>query len=154
MLAVGQSPADFTLPDQDGNAVAWSSLRGRPVVVFCYPKADTPGCTTEACGFRDLAAEFAAAGVTVLGLSADAPAAQKRFATKHGLGYPLLADPEKQVLVPWGVWGEKTLYGRVSMGIVRTTFLFDAEGRLVRRWDKVKVAGHVDAVLDAARAGA
>lgn len=152
MLTIGQNAADFTLTDQDGAAVAWAALRGRPVVVFVYPKADTPGCTKEACGFNDLAASFAEVGTTVLGLSGDTVAAQKRFATKYGLGYRLLADPEKAVIRAWGAWGPKTMYGRTSDGIVRTTILFDANGVVARRWDKVKVDGHVEEVLAAAKA--
>ncbi len=159
MLEIGQQPDEFTLLDQHGSPLAWSSLRGHPVVVFCYPKASTPGCTQEACDFRDLAKEFAALGVTVLGLSADAPRAQLKFADKQGLGFPLLSDPDpsarqlavRALLSAWGVWGPKKLYGREYDGIVRTTFLFDPQGRVVERWSAVKIAGHVDAVLAAAR---
>lgn len=152
MLEPGQTPADFTLPDQTGAPLTWSSLRGRPVVVFFYPKASTPGCTQEACDFRDLRATFDAIGVTVIGASADAPKAQAKFAEKHTLPFPLLSDPDHVVLRPWGVWGMKKLYGRDYEGIVRTTVLFDAQGKVVQVWSPVKVAGHVDAVLAAARA--
>ncbi len=151
MLEVGQKPAGFTLLQQDGTPVSWDSLRGQAVVIFCYPRASTPGCTTEACDFRDASAELASLGVQTLGLSADKVPAQKKFADKFSLTYPLLSDPEHVVLEPWGVWGEKVLYGKVSMGIVRTTFWFDASGTLVRRWNKVRVAGHVDDVLAAVR---
>lgn len=152
MLETGHRPGDFTLPDQAGNPVAWSSLRGRPVVVFFYPKASTPGCTQEACDFRDLKAEFGALGVTVIGMSADLPRAQARFDEKQSLSFPLLSDPEHVVLGPWGVWGKKKLYGRDYEGIVRSTFLFDADGAVAQVWSPVKVAGHADAVLAAARA--
>ncbi len=152
MLEPGQTPADFTLLDQTGAPVAWSSLRGRPVVVFFYPKASTPGCTQEACDFRDLRGTFDALGVTVIGASADAPKSQARFAEKQALPFPLLSDPEHVVLVPWGVWGKKKLYGKDYDGIVRTTVLFDAQGKVVQVWSPVKVAGHVDAVAAAARA--
>ncbi|MCA9712344.1 MAG: thioredoxin-dependent thiol peroxidase [Myxococcales bacterium] len=151
MLAIGDQPDDFTLQDQEGRDVRWSSLRGHPVAVFFYPKASTPGCTTEACDFRDLEGELAALGVRVLGISADSVTAQARFAGKHGLAYPLLSDPDHVVLGPWGVWGEKKLYGRVFEGIRRTTFLFDVQGRVVAVWTNVKVKGHADAVLASAR---
>jgi peroxiredoxin Q/BCP len=151
MLKTGDRPADFTLQDQDGREVAWSSFRGAPVVVFFYPKADTPGCTREACGFRDHKADLAALGVSVVGISADTVKRQAGFARKHELRYPLLADPERTVIEPWGVWGEKKNYGKTYMGIVRSTFLFDADGRVVQAWSPVKVDGHVDAVIDAAR---
>ncbi|MCB9681660.1 MAG: thioredoxin-dependent thiol peroxidase [Alphaproteobacteria bacterium] len=151
MLAVGDRPADFTLPDQDGTPVSWSSFRGKPVAVFFYPKALTPGCTTEACDFRDARAELEALGVAVIGMSADPVKKQKSFADKHALPYPLLSDTEHAVLAPWGVWGPKKLYGRTFDGITRASFLFDADGVVVAAWPKVKVAGHVDAVAAAAR---
>lgn len=154
MLAIGDTVADFTLPDQQGNPVRWADLRGKPVVVFFYPKADTPGCTREACAFRDLKAEFEAAGARVLGASADPVKRQASFDGKYGLGITLLADPEKQILAPWGVYGEKKMYGKTVMGIVRTTVLFDAEGRVAHVWSPVKVDGHVDKVLERVRQGA
>lgn len=151
MLEVGDVPADFTLDDQDGEALAWSSLRGKPVVVFFYPKASTPGCTTEACGFRDLKAEFDGIGVAVIGMSADSVKRQSNFRDKHALNFPLLSDPDLVVLKPWGVWGPKKMYGKTFDGIIRSTFLFDAEGKVVKAWPKVRVKGHVDAVIEAAR---
>lgn len=154
MLNIGDTPEDFTLSDQDGNDIAWSSLRGAPVVVFAYPKASTPGCTTEACNFRDLSEAFAAVGAKVLGISADTVKRQSNFAAKHSLNMPLLADTEREVLEAWGIWAEKKNYGRTYMGIVRSTFLFDAQGQLVQKWDKVRVKGHVDAVLEAVQAHA
>ncbi len=147
MLETGTIPPDFVLQDQQGQDVAWSSFRGRPAVVFFYPKANTSGCTKEACEFRDLKAEFDALGAAVIGISADTVKRQSNWTAKHGLNMPLLADTERQVLEPWGVWQEKKNYGRVYWGIVRTSFLFDAEGALVQVWPKVKVKGHVDAVL-------
>lgn len=147
MLAVGETVPDFTLPDQNGTPVSWASYRGKPVVVFFYPKADTPGCTKEACAFRDLREEFAAAGAAVVGVSADSPKRQGSFDTKYGLNLTLLSDPDHRILEPWGVWADKTLYGKTSKGIVRTTVLFDAEGRVAEIWSKVKVDGHVDKVL-------
>lgn len=151
MLEVGQTVEDFTLPDQHGEPVAWSSLRGKPVVVFFYPKASTPGCTTEACGFRDEWGAFGELGVQVIGMSADSVRRQKNFADKQSLPYPLLSDEERVVLEAWGVWGETQMYGRTFEGIHRSTFLFDADGKVVRAWPKVKVKGHVDEVLQAAR---
>ncbi|MEZ4317368.1 MAG: thioredoxin-dependent thiol peroxidase [Myxococcota bacterium] len=151
MLETGQTVADFTLEDHTGSPVRWADLRGKPVVFFFYPKANTPGCTTEACAFRDLRSEFDALGVQVFGISADSVKAQSGFAKKYELTMPLLADPDKVVLTPWGVWGEKKNYGKTYMGIKRTTFLFDAEGRVASVWENVRVKGHAEKVLDAAR---
>lgn len=152
MLEPGQTVADFTLTNHLGEPVAWSSFRGRPVVFFFYPKADTPGCTKEACAFRDLRAAFDAIGVAVVGVSADSVKRQAGFATKYELTMPLLADPDHAILAPWGIWAEKKNYGKTYMGIVRTTVLFDAEGAVARVWSNVKVNGHAEAVLDAAKA--
>lgn len=147
MLVLGGKATPFTLQDQHGKEVSWEQFRGSPVVVFFYPKASTPGCTTEACDFRDKSAEFAARGVKIVGVSADPVKKQVAFATKYELQMPLLADTERSVLEPWGVWREKTMCGKTTLGIVRSTFLFDEEGRLEHRWDEVKVKGHVEAVL-------
>ena len=151
MLNVGDIPESFELPNQNGDTVSWDALRGAPVVVFAYPKANTPGCTTEACTFRDLGTEFNALGAKVLGISADTVKRQSNFAAKYSLPMALLADTERTVLEAWGIWAEKKNYGRTYMGIVRSTFLFDADGRLVQKWEKVRVKGHVDAVLEAVR---
>jgi peroxiredoxin Q/BCP len=151
MLDVGDRPQDFTLTNDRGEPVAWADLRGRPVVVFFYPKANTPGCTKEAIAFTALKTEFDALGVTVVGGSADSVKAQGNFRDKHELGVPLLSDPDKVVLEPWGVWAEKKNYGRTYMGIVRSTFLFDADGVLVEAWRNVRVNGHADKVLARAR---
>jgi peroxiredoxin Q/BCP len=149
VIEVGDAPADFELQDHEGRTVRWADYRGKPVVVFFYPRADTPGCTKEACAFRDLSTAFAAKGAAVLGVSADTVKRQAAFHAKYALNLTLLADPDKKILGPWGVFGEKKMYGKPVMGIVRSTFLFDAEGRVTRRWSPVKVDGHVDAVLAA-----
>jgi len=148
MLTPGAVPEPFTLKDQDGNDVSWSDLRGQPVVFFFYPKANTPGCTKEACAFRDLAGEFAQRGVRVFGISADSVKAQSNFQSKYDLTMPLLSDPDHVVLEPWGVWAEKKNYGRTYMGIIRSSFLFDEQGKLVHVWPKVRVKGHAEAVLE------
>jgi len=147
MLTVGDRPENFVLRNQDDEDVAWADLRGAPVVVFFYPKANTPGCTKEACAFRDLAPAFAERGVAILGVSADTVRRQHNFTTKYALDMPLLADTEHTVLEPWGVWAEKRNYGRTYMGIMRATFLFNADGVVTHAWPKVKVTGHVDDVL-------
>lgn len=151
MLDLGDKPADFTLADDQGQPVAWSAQRGRPVVFFFYPKASTPGCTQEACEFRDLQAEFDAAGARVFGVSADSVRRQAGFRAKFGLSMPLLSDPDRVVLDAWGVWGAKKLYGKSYEGIVRSTFLFDGDGVARRIWRGVKVAGHADEVLAAVK---
>lgn len=152
MLAPGDTVADFTLHDHQGQPVTWSALRGKPVVFFFYPKANTPGCTTEACAFRDLAGDFESAGVAVFGISADSVKSQANFATKYDLTMPLLSDPEHVVLEPWGIWGEKKNYGKTYQGIHRTTVWFDAAGTVVQVWNNVRVKGHAEAVLEAVRA--
>ena len=150
MLAVGDAPAPFTLADHAGNEVAWADLRGKPAVFFFYPKASTPGCTKEACAFTELGPEFAERGIQVFGISADSIKRQSNFAEKYGLTMPLLSDPDHIVLEPWGVWAEKKNYGRTYMGIVRSTFLFDADGTVAHVWPKVRVKGHAEAVLEKA----
>lgn len=147
MLEVGQTVPEFTLLDQTGREVSWSSLRGSRVVFFFYPRANTPGCTKEACAFRDLGADFGSRGVQVFGISADSVKKQANFDEKHGLGMPLLSDPEHVVIENWGVWGQKKMRGREYMGIVRTTILFDADGAVERVWSPVRVKGHAEAVL-------
>jgi len=147
MLELGQTPAPFTLIAHDGTEFRWADLRGAPSVFFFYPKASTPGCTQEACDFRDLATEFGARGVRVFGVSADSVQRQRNFASKNDLNMPLLSDPDHEILKPWGVWGEKKLYGKAYEGIVRSTFLFDSTGELRAVWRGVKVKGHADEVL-------
>ncbi len=152
-LAALASPApDFTLPCSNGENVTLSALRGAPVVLFFYPRDDTPGCTRESIGFSEALPEFAGAGAQVFGISADSLAKHAKFATKHGLIVPLLSDTDTTTCEAWGVWVEKRMYGRTFMGIERATFLIDAQGRIARIWRKVKVPGHVAEVLDAVRA--
>jgi len=148
MIEPGTSVDGFTLKDHEGNEVAWDSFRGKPVVFFFYPKANTPGCTKEACAFRDLSAEFDKRGVQVVGVSADSVKRQSNFVNKYDLTMPLLSDPDHEILKPWGVWGEKKMYGKTYEGIIRSTFLFDADGTLVHVWPKVRVKGHAEAVLE------
>ena len=152
MMAIeaGDDIPDVMLTDANGEPLALRNLP-MPAVLYFFPKDDTPGCTREARDFSALMPEFAAAGVTVLGVSKDPPAKHARFAAKHDLDVPLATDSDGSVLAAFGVWIEKQLYGRTYMGIDRATFLFDRRGVLVKRWRKVKVAGHAEAVLDAAR---
>jgi peroxiredoxin Q/BCP len=152
MPDAGQPAPDFTLPRDGGGEVTLSSLRPKPVVLYFYPKDDTSGCTREAIDFTRLAGEFEAAGAVVLGVSRDGVAQHDRFRDKHGLTVTLLADADGQVCEAYGVWVEKSMYGRKFMGIERSTFLIDGAGVVRGAWRKVKVPGHADAVLDAVRA--
>jgi peroxiredoxin Q/BCP len=149
MIAEGEAAPDFTLPDQDGRPVTLSALRGKPIVLYFYPKDDTPGCTKEACSFRDGIAAFKKAGATILGVSPDGVASHRKFADKFGLPFPLLADEEKVVCQAYGVWKEKNMYGRKFMGVERTTVLIDKAGAIRKIFPKVKVDGHGEAVLAA-----
>lgn len=142
-LAAGDLAPDFTLPDQDGNPVTLSSLRGRKVVLYFYPEAMTPGCTTEACDFRDNLNSFAAAGVRVVGVSKDAVAKLKTFAERDHLDFPLLSDTDLAVQQAYGAWGEKSLYGKTVTGSIRSTFVIDEEGRIETPMYNVKATGHV-----------
>ncbi|TYB81600.1 thioredoxin-dependent thiol peroxidase [Maritimibacter fusiformis] len=151
-LQLGTKAPDFTLPRDGGGSVTLSDLRAGPVVLFFYPKANTPGCTTEARDFTALLPEFESAGATVLGISKDSVKKQENFVSKQDLGMPILSDAEGEVCETYGVWAEKKMYGKTFMGIQRTTVLIDAEGRIARVWEKVKVAGHAEEVLDAVRA--
>lgn len=148
----GDVAPDFTLPRDGGGTISLSALRGRPVVLFFYPKDDTQACTLEAISFSELADEFAAAGIVLIGLSPDSVKKHDRFAKKHNLTVPLAADEEKSVVEAYGVWVEKMMYGRKYMGVERSTFLIGADGVVVRVWEKVKVDGHAREVLDAAKA--
>jgi thioredoxin-dependent peroxiredoxin len=152
MLDSGQTAPDFTLPRDGGGEVSLSSLRPGTVVLFFYPKDDTSGCTTEALAFTALSADFEAAGTTVLGISRDSVARHDRFRDKHGLGVGLLSDEDGQVCEAYGVWTEKSMYGKKFMGIERSTFLIDGAGEVRRVWRKVRVPGHAADVLEAARA--
>jgi peroxiredoxin Q/BCP len=152
MVNEGDCAPEFALPNQEGCVITLSSLRGKSVVLYFYPKDDTPGCTREACAFRDFRPELEASGAVVLGVSADSVTKHRKFADKHGLPFSLLSDPDRSVIETYGVWKEKTLYGRTSMGIERTTFVIDAEGMVAKRFSKVRVDGHAERVLEAVRA--
>jgi thioredoxin-dependent peroxiredoxin len=152
MIAAGQPAPDFTLQDQNGAELSLSDFRGEPVVLYFYPKDDTPGCTTEACAFRDARAAYEKAGAKVIGISPDSVASHKKFAAKYELPFTLLADTEKSVCQLYGVWQEKTMYGKTSMGVVRSTFVIDAAGIVRHVFPKVKVDGHSEAVLEAIKA--
>jgi peroxiredoxin Q/BCP len=149
MIEQGQEAPDFTLPDQDGNPVELSELRGQPVVIYFYPKADTPGCTTQACGVRDHRADYAKAGTVVLGISPDPVAKVKRFHDKQALNFALLADEGHAVADAYGVWVQKSMYGKTYFGNERTTFVLDAGGKVVEVLRKVKPAEHDERVLKA-----
>lgn len=149
MLSVGDKAPAFTLKDDQDTTRRSSELKGKPYVLFFYPKDNTPGCTTEACSFRDLRGEFERAGIAVFGVSADSSASHAKFVAKYGLGLPLLSDPDHGLLEAYGVWTEKSLYGRKFMGIVRSTFAIGADGRISHVWPKVKPAGHAEDVLAA-----
>jgi len=142
ILEPGQPAPDFSLQDQHGDTVSLESLRGSRVVLFVYPAAMTPGCTTEACDFRDSIEPLKAAGYRVLGLSPDDPAKQRRFDEQEGLGYPLLSDPTRETLVAYGAFGEKKNYGRVVEGVIRSTFVIDEAGRIEHALYNVKATGH------------
>ena len=146
---IGDSAPDFTMPTDGGGTVSLAALRGRPVVLYFYPKDDTPGCTTEACDFRDKLPDFSALDAAVIGVSKDSVARHDRFKAKHGLTFTLAADETGEVCERYGVWIEKSLYGRKYMGIDRATFLIDKAGTIRGVWRKVKVKGHAEAVLAA-----
>ncbi|MCU0838689.1 MAG: thioredoxin-dependent thiol peroxidase [Rhodospirillales bacterium] len=150
-LDVGDSLPDFALPTDNGGTVSAADLRGRRAVIYFYPKDDTSGCTKEAQAFRDAADAFAAAGVTVIGVSPDGVASHDKFKAKHGLNFTLAADVDKRAAEAFGVWVEKSMYGKKYMGVDRSTFLIDESGRVRKAWRKVKVPGHVEDVLAAAR---
>ena len=150
-LSVGDTAPAFRLPASGGATIGSADLAGTPYVLFFYPKDDTSGCTKEAVAFTAALPEFEAAGVRVLGCSKDSVAKHDRFVEKHGLGMALLSDAEGTTCEDFGVWKEKQMYGKTYMGIERTTYLIDAEGRVAQVWARVKVPGHVDAVLDQVR---
>ncbi len=142
-LAAGDPAPDFTLADADGNQVSLSSLRGQRVIIYFYPAAMTPGCTKEACDFRDSKSDLSDAGFTVLGISPDSPARLARFRDKEGLTFPLLCDPDRSVLQAYGAYGEKMLYGRKSVGVIRSTFVVGEDGKIEHAYYAVKATGHV-----------
>ena len=143
----GSKAPDFTLPTHDGTKLKLSSLRGAPIVLYFYPKDDTPGCTKEACGFRDAKAKLAKHGAVVLGVSPDSPASHEKFRAKYKLPFTLLADEGHAVAEKYGAWREKNMYGKKSMGIARSTFVIDAAGTVVKVFKAVKVDGHDEQVL-------
>lgn len=149
MVAVGQPAPGFTLTSDTGDEVSLDALRGKPVVLYFYPRDDTPGCTTQACGIRDAWRAFEGAGAVVLGVSPDGEASHARFREKYGLPFPLLADTDHAVAEAYGTWVEKTRDGRTSMGIERSTFVIDADGNVARVFRKVKPDTHAEQVLAA-----
>jgi peroxiredoxin Q/BCP len=152
MTDINQTAPDFTLPVTGGGTVTLSDLRGAPVVLFFYPRDDTSGCTRESIAFSQLVGEFADAGCTVFGISKDDMKSHDKFVAKHALEVPLLSDAEGTTCEDYGVWAEKKMYGKTFMGIERSTFLIDGEGKVAQVWRKVKVPGHADAVLEAVKA--
>ncbi len=152
MLSQSDLAPDFTLPRDGGDEVTLSALKGQAVVLFFYPRDDTPGCTKESIGFSEHLQSFADAGVHVFGISKDTVAKHAKFTTKHALTVPLLSDADSDTCERYGVWVEKNMYGRKSMGIQRATFVIDTEGKIAKIWPKVKVPGHVEDVLEAIRA--
>jgi peroxiredoxin Q/BCP len=149
--APGTKAPAFKLPRDGGDTVSLADFKGQNLVLYFYPRADTPGCTIESKAFSSLAKAFAKAGTAVLGVSADPVKAQDAFKTKHKLAIPLASDETHRMLETYGVWGEKSMYGKKFMGITRATFLIDREGRIARVWPKVKVEGHAEEVLAAAK---
>ncbi len=147
MLKEGDRMPSFELPDQDGNLVRSADFAGKPLVVYFYPKDSTPGCTTEACSFRDAYAEYRERGVAVVGISADSPASHRKFADKFSLPFTLLADPDKKVITAFGAWGEKKMYGKPYQGILRSTFVIGPDGAVKKVFPKVSPAGHAEEIL-------
>lgn len=152
MPEISQPAPDFTLPSTDGGDVTLSALKGQPVVLFFYPRDNTPGCTKESIGFSESKAAFEAAGARVFGISKDSMASHEKFVTKKELTVPLLSDEQGSACEDYGVWKEKSMYGKKFLGIERSTFLIAADGTIARIWPKVKVPGHVDEVLQAVQA--
>lgn len=149
MVEEGKKAPDFTLPDQNGEKVKLSDLKGKYVVLYFYPKDDTPGCTKEACNFRDSFPKFDKTDAVILGVSPDSVASHKKFAEKYKLPFQLLADEDKKVVEKYGVWKEKSMYGKKYMGVERTTFIIDPEGKIKKIFPKVKVDNHHKEVLEA-----
>jgi thioredoxin-dependent peroxiredoxin len=142
-LAPGDPAPDFTLPDAEGNEVSLSALRGQKVIIYFYPAAMTPGCTKQACDFRDSGSDLSGAGFTVLGISPDSPAKLARFRDKEGLTFPLLSDPDREVLKAYGAFGEKMMYGKTTVGVIRSTFVIGEDGKVDKAYYGVKATGHV-----------
>jgi len=151
-VAEGEKAPDFTLPTDGGGSVSLSALQGKPVIVYFYPKDDTSGCTKQAIGFSESKSDFEAAGATIIGISPDSAAKHDKFIAKYDLTIQLAADEEKTVAEAYGVWVEKSMYGKKYMGVERSTFLVAADGTIAKAWRKVKVPGHVEEVLAATKA--
>lgn len=149
MLSIGDKAPLFTLPDKDGNLVSLSDFLGKKVVLYFYPKDNTPGCTRQACAFQSNLQEFKKRGIVVIGVSKDSVASHQKFSEKHGLEFILLSDPERLAIEPYGVWQEKKLYGKVSMGVVRTTFIIDENGNIEKVMPKVKPDTNAADILSA-----
>lgn len=152
MLEIGNDAPDFTVPTNNDGTFSLSAQKGTPVVLYFYPKDDTSGCTKEAIAFTEALPEFQAAGAKIVGISPDSPAKHDKFVAKHDLKVILGADEDKRVCEAYGVWVEKSMYGRKYMGVERSTFLIDADGKIAQAWRKVKVPGHADKVLEAVKA--
>jgi peroxiredoxin Q/BCP len=150
-LSVGTQAPDFTLPRDGGSQVSLKDFSGRKVVLYFYPRADTPGCTKEAIGFNALRKAFEEAGIAILGVSADPVKAQDKFRDKYSLAFALVSDETHRMLEAYGVWGEKSMYGKTFMGIERVTYLIDGQGKIAKVWPKVKVDGHAEEVLESAK---
>lgn len=148
MIDAGAMAPDFSLADADGKVWSLADFAGSTLVLYFYPRDDTPGCTVEACEFRDRGPEFAAKGVKVVGISPDSGASHDKFRRKHSLSFLLLSDPERKVLQAYGAYGEKTMYGKKVMGVIRSTFVIDGAGKVVKVFPKVTPAGHADKVLE------
>jgi peroxiredoxin Q/BCP len=151
MLTKGDKAPEFVLKNQRGEDISLADLKGRTIVLYFYPKDDTPGCTKEACGFRDLSSDFAEFNATILGVSPDSSKSHQKFIDKYQLPFDLLSDESKEMLIQYGVWKEKSMYGKKYMGVVRTTLVIDAEGKIAEIFPKVKVDQHPDAVLEVVR---
>ena len=149
MLKEGDKAPDFTTKDQNGNAVKLSDFKGKRVVLYFYPKDDTPGCTKEACSFRDADSVYNKKDIKVFGVSTDSEKSHQKFISKYQLPFDLLADTEKEIVEKYGVWGEKSMYGKKYMGTFRKTFLVDEDGKIAKIFDKVNVSEHADEVLEA-----
>ncbi len=149
MLNINDKAINFTLPNQDGEIVSLSDFKGKKVVLYFYPKDDTPGCTTEACAFRDAYDDILDLGAVVLGVSADNEESHMKFRTKYHLPFHLLADTEKKVLEAYGAWGEKKMYGKTYMGVIRSTYIIDETGNISHVWPKVTPKNHADEILEA-----
>jgi peroxiredoxin Q/BCP len=151
MVSEGDVAPGFALPRDGGGTVSLEAFKGKPVVLYFYPKDNTSGCTKEAVNFSELAEEFAAAGAEVIGVSPDPVKSHDKFKAKHELAITLVSDEEKEAIQAYGVWAEKKMYGKTYMGVERSTFLIDADGKIARAWRKVKVPGHAEAVLEAVK---